>query len=209
MSLAGPKHMAAYEKRVTELAGMGVAFFKMDGIFGHLNSRDFELHGKKYGLPEMPQLGAGAFKADDVRLNDPKYDELKLYYLSAATERLMHCLDSIAVANPKVHVVLSNAAYLSPWWLQHADTVWIINSGDAASNALLYRMSVTERTQFPLNAVFNHEPQYLKSAPAEQGRRYLYSSFARAPGSWSSTSNRVFLRPTIGTCWPKAFSGRR
>jgi len=182
MSLAGPKHMTAYENRMVDLTKLGVRFFKLDGIFGHLNQREFELHGGKYGLPEMPQLEAGSFAAADKRLNDSKYDELKLYYLCAATERLMHCLDEVSQTAPKVHSLLSNAAYLSPWWLQHADTVWIINSGDYASDRLLYQTSVQEKTQFPLNAIFNHEPQVLKSAEPDTRRRYMYSAFARGTG---------------------------
>ena len=42
---------------MVELTRQGVGFFKLDGVFGHLNLRNFELHGGKYGLPEMPQLG--------------------------------------------------------------------------------------------------------------------------------------------------------
>ena len=63
MSMAGPKYMQALEDRMAELTGQGVGFFKLDGVFGHLNLRNFELHGARYGLPEMPQLGVDGLKA--------------------------------------------------------------------------------------------------------------------------------------------------
>lgn len=44
----------------------------------------------------MPQLGLEGFSTSDERLNDPKYDELKSYYLVAGTERLMKIFDGLA-----------------------------------------------------------------------------------------------------------------
>lgn len=194
MSMAGPKYMDALENRMSELVSQGVAFFKLDGVFGHLNQRVFELHGGRYGLPEMPQLGAGGFAPDDKRLNDPKYDELKTYYLSAGTERLMRIFDRLGKQNPKLYIVISNGAYLSPWWLQHCDCSWMINADDAAAgssrtNELVYRdsilhtLSVKENTQFPLNSIFNHEPKKTNSnEPAGIYRNYLFMALSRGTG---------------------------
>lgn len=193
-SLAGPKYMDALEKRMAELVSQGVTFYKLDGVFGHLNRREFDLHGKAYGLPELPYLGAGDFKPDDKRLNDPKYDALKTYYLVAGTERLMKNFDRLAAVNPDVYIVISNAAYLSPWWLQHCDASWMINAGDAAAgkgrtdelvyrDSILYALSVRERTQFPLNAIFNHEPKKTSAGEdPETFRRYLFMALSRGTG---------------------------
>ncbi|GGW39574.1 hypothetical protein [Arenibacter certesii] len=54
MSMAGPKYMQLLEDRMLELTKNGVNYFKLDGIFGHLNTREFELHGYQYGIPYMP-----------------------------------------------------------------------------------------------------------------------------------------------------------
>lgn len=194
VSLAAPKYMDALEKRMAELVSQGVGFFKLDGLFGHLNTRVFELHGGKYGLPELPYLGAGEFGPADQRLNDPKFDELKEYYLVAGTERLVKNFDRLNKLNPKVYIVISNAAYLSPWWLQQCDASWMINADDAAAGAsrtaelvyrdsLLHQLSVTERTQFPLNAIFNHEPKKTDSKETpEVFRNYLYMALSRGTG---------------------------
>jgi hypothetical protein len=194
MSMAGPQYMGMLEKRMVELAQMGVTYFKLDGLFGHLNLRNFELHGARYGLPEMPQLGLEGIKAGDKQLNDSKYDELKLYYLSAGTERLMELFKKVGAANPGVYIVISNGAYLSPWWLQHIDSVWMINAGDAAGGSdrtaeLVYRDSryydiyAQENTQFPMCALFNHEPKKVTSNESKDTfRRYLYMNLSRSTG---------------------------
>ena len=194
MSIAGPKYMQALEDRMLELTKQGVGFFKLDGIFGHLNTRTFELKGDKYGLPVMPQLGIEGFRSDDKRLNDSKYDELKIYYLTAGAERLMQIFKKQAEINPNVYIVISNGAWLSPWWLMAIDSVWMINAGDAAGGSsrtdeLVYRDSVyyqiwtEQKTQFPISALFNHEPKKThNNETKEVFRKYLYMNLSRGTG---------------------------
>ncbi|MDA3924453.1 MAG: hypothetical protein PF904_07130 [Kiritimatiellae bacterium] len=194
MSLAGPKYMGLLENRMVELTKSGVTYFKLDGLFGHLNTRDFELHGGKYGLPEMPQLGLKGIGSSDKKLNDAKYDELKTYYLVAGTERLMQIFKGMTKANPDVYIVISNGAYLSPWWLMHADSSWMIMAGDAAGGSdrtgeLVYRDGVyyeivsKEKTQFPICALFNHEPKKTKTGEGKETfRNYLYMNISRGTG---------------------------
>lgn len=194
MSLAGPKFMDALEARMVELTRQGVGFFKLDGLFGHLNLRNFELHGERYGVPAMPQLGLDGLKSGDVRLNDPKYDELKIYYLTAGTERLMQIFKKQAEVNPEVFLLISNGAWLSPWWLMYVDAVWMINAGDAAGGSsrtaeLVYRDEryhefwTRQSAQFPLSAVFNHEPKKLNSKETKEAfRKYLYMNLSRGTG---------------------------
>jgi hypothetical protein len=97
-------------------------------------------------------------------------------------------------ANPDVYIVISNGAWLSPWWLQHIDAVWMINAGDAAGGSsrtdeLVYRdgvyhdLAVAEQTQFPLHSIFNHEPKKTSSRETKDTfRRYLYMSLSRGTG---------------------------
>jgi hypothetical protein len=194
MSLAGPKYMKLLEDRMVELAGRGVSYFKLDGLFGHLNTRNFELHGDKYGIPHMPQLNLGDMKSGDARLNGAKYDELKTYYLVAGTERLMQVFSKMSKANPDVYIVISNGAYLSSWWLMYIDSVWMINAGDAAGGSsrtreLVYRdgryyeIWNKENTQFPMHAIFNHEPKKRRTGETKDVfRKYLYMNMSRGTG---------------------------
>lgn len=194
MSLAGPKYMQLLEDRMVELTKQGVTYFKLDGLFGHLNRREFDFIGGDYGVPTMSQLDTEGFSPADERLNDPKYDELKTYYLVAGTERLMQIFKKQHEVNPNVYIVISNGAYLSPWWLQYIDAVWMINAGDAAGGSnrtqeLVYRDGVyydtwvKEKTQFPINSVFNHEPKKTKTGESkEQFSEYLWMNLSRGTG---------------------------
>jgi hypothetical protein len=192
MSMTGPKYMQRLENRVLELTKMGVSYFKMDGLFGHLNLRDFELNGR--GTPAMPQFDFSGFSANDIRLNDKKYDEVKTYYLVAGTERLITIFDKMAEINPSVYIAITNGAYLSPWWLQYVDIVWMINAGDAAggnsrTDELTYRDNIyyqiwkTENTKFPMCAIFNHEPKKTNTSEnPDTFKDYLFMNLSRGTG---------------------------
>jgi hypothetical protein len=219
MSMAGPRYMQALEDRMVELNRQGVGYFKLDGLFGHLNVRDFELHGEKYGIPSMPQLGLEGFTSSDARLNDAKYDELKIYYLTAGTERLMQLFAKLAEVDPNIYLLISNGAYLSPWWLMHVDTVWMINAGDAAGGSsrteeLTYRddryyeIWRRQNTQFPLCSVFNHEPKKTRTGESKDDfRKYLYMSLSRGTGFVELYIKPFVLQPgdwdvlSEGLCW--------
>ncbi|HET9570288.1 MAG TPA: hypothetical protein VFP20_02615 [Bacteroidales bacterium] len=194
MSLTGPKYMQKLEDRVLELTKMGVAYFKFDGTFGHLHIRDFELKGR--GTPYMPQFGLpDTLSANSPLLNDSKYDELKTYYLTKGTERLIQIFDKMAEINPAIYISITNGAYLSPWWLQYIDAVWLINAGDAAGGAdrtgeLVYRDNVyyqiwkKENTKYPINSIFNHEPKKNAKNKEEPDvfRNYLFMNLSRGTG---------------------------
>ncbi|MDO5977382.1 alpha-galactosidase [Flavivirga spongiicola] len=192
MSMAGPKYMDAFEERTLELANQGISYFKFDGVFGHLYTRAFEINGR--GTPKMPQLETKGFTSTDTRLNDSKYDELKTYYLVAGTERLIDIFTKVSKINPEVFMAITNGAYLSPWWLQHVDLVWLINADDGAigegrSGELVYRdgvyhdIWVKENTKFPMNAIFNHEPKKVKTGESkEQFSEYLFMNLSRGTG---------------------------
>ena len=142
----------------------------------------------------MPQLNTTGFSSTDPRLNDSKYDELKTYYLVAGTERLIDIFTKVSQINPEVFMAITNGAYLSPWWLQHVDLVWLINAddgavGDGRSGELVYRdgiyhdIWVKENTKYPMHAIFNHEPKKVKTGESEeQFREYLFMNFSRGTG---------------------------
>ncbi|MCA9055421.1 MAG: alpha-galactosidase, partial [Planctomycetaceae bacterium] len=181
MSMTGPQYMDALEARMVQLAASGIAFFKLDGVFGHVNTRNFDIDG---------------FKGSEIELNDSSYDDAKERYLALGSERLMKIFQRMGEANPDVYIVISNGAFLSPWWLQHVDAVWMINAGDAAkgedrTGELVYRDSAyyqlasdsADSTQFPLNSLFNHEPKKTSSGETpDVFRRYLFMSLSRGTG---------------------------
>lgn len=192
MSMTGPVYMQKLEERILELARMGVAYFKFDGLFGHLNTRDFEVKGR--GTAYMPQLGVSDFKGNEKELNDARYNELKEYYLCNGTERLMKIFKKLHEINPDIFLAITNGAYLSPWWMQYVDVVWLINAGDAASgnsrtqelvyrDGIYYQIWEQENTKFPMNSIFNHEPKKTSTGEPEQTfRDYLFMNLSRGTG---------------------------
>ncbi|WPJ95371.1 hypothetical protein SH580_18275 [Coraliomargarita algicola] len=194
MSLANTPYMDKLEDRLVELTNQGFSYFKLDGTFGNLRTREFDIDGAEHGVPVMPQLGTEGLSPDDERLNDNKYNELKIYYLTVGTERLMKTFKSMSEANPEVYIVISNGAYLSPWWLMHVDAVWMINAGDAAGGSgrteqLVYRdgvyhdIWVKENTHYPMNALFNHEPKKTETGESrEEFESYLLMNMSRGTG---------------------------
>ena len=182
MSMTGKKYMLKLEERVLELARMGISYFKFDGLFGHLNLRDFDIADNPFP------------SSNDERLHDRHFDEQKGYYLSAGTERLIQIFDKLNTVNPDIFIAITNGAYLSPWWLQYIDIVWLINAGDAAkgdnrTGELVYRDQIyhqiwkEENTTFPMSAIFNHEPKKTQTNETpETFRDYLYMNFSRGTG---------------------------
>ncbi|GAA4462580.1 hypothetical protein [Novipirellula rosea] len=189
MSLTDPGYMDKLEERMTGLARDGVSYFKLDGVFGHLNTRNFDVPG---------------FKGSEAALNAPQYDPQKIQYLAAGSERLIQMFAAMHDANPDVYIVISNGAWLSPWWLQHIDSVWMINAGDAAGGStrtqeLVYRdgvyhdLAVTENTQFPLHSLFNHEPKKTSSKETKETfRQYLYMNMSRGTGFVE-----LYIKPSV------------
>lgn len=192
MSMTGPRYMDALEKRILELTGQGIGFFKFDGIFGHLYTRAFELQGR--GTARMPQLGTDGMSSTSPLLNDSRFDELKTYYLVAGTERLMEIFTKMGQMDPDIFIALTNGAYLSPWWLQYVDVLWLINAddgsvGEGRTGELIYRdgiyhdIWVKENTKFPMNAIFNHEPKKTTSGESDVTfSQYLWMNLSRGTG---------------------------
>lgn len=182
MSMTGETYMQKLEERVLELAKMGISYFKFDGVFGHLNTRDFYLKNNPFP------------SSNDERLNSAAFDDQKEQYLVAGTERLMHIFNELHEVNPEIFLAITNGAYLSAWWLQYVDVVWLINAGDAAkgddrTDELVYRDQVyyqiwkEERTKFPMCSIFNHEPKKTQAGEASEAfRKYLYMNLSRGTG---------------------------
>jgi hypothetical protein len=193
MSMTGPKYMPLLEKRLLEMEDMGAVYFKLDGIFGDVATRYFETKPGR-GAPVMSHLFPEDVVANDPRLDDPKFDETKRYYITAATENLMAIFDKMHQRNPKVRILCHNGATISPWWLMHLDVLSLVNSNDHAMGAnrteqlcyrdgLYYQLTVADGNQIPLCSFFNHEPAKDSNRASDKTpddfRRYLFMALSR------------------------------
>lgn len=106
--------------------------------------------------------------------------------------------------NPKVYTAITNGAYLSPWWLQHVDAVWLINCGDAASgnnrnDELVYRDGTyydalcLDNAKFPINSIWNHEPKKTTTGESKEVfKDYLFMHLSRGTGFVE-----LYLKPRV------------
>ena len=141
--MAGPKYQDAMVQRLNKLVtDARVKYFKHD--FNYFNC-----------------TGSGPGYKDTPRHS---------FEDNAAAE--MRILDSVHQTDPDVFSTITSHMWLSPWWLAHADTVWI-NTSDFGENLtapafeprersityydeFLYQHFHENHIQFPLNAIMTH-----------------------------------------------------
>jgi len=141
--LAGPKYNAALKKRLKNLVEVqGAEYFKHDFNF-------FECYN-----PNTP------------------YFQDKRHSFEANVNAQADLLDYLHSLNKKTYLNITSNMWLSPWWLKHADTVWV-GSGDYGytyagasieprdwailyTDAWLYRRLVEEGARYPMNAIMTH-----------------------------------------------------
>ena len=141
--LAGPKYNEALRARLRELIEKdGARYFKHDFNFLVCNGKD----------TPWPATERHSYEANTV-----------------AEEGL---LDFIHGVNKDVYLNVTSYMWLSPWWLPHADTLWIGSSDygwDTATVSLeprewsvnyvdgwVYRRLIEEGARFPVNALMTH-----------------------------------------------------
>ena len=123
------------------------------------------------------------FKGGEPELSDAKYDEAKECYLSLGSADCIKIFKRMGESNPDVYIVISNGGFLSSWWLQHVDAVWMINAGDAADGAdrtaeLVYRDGAT-----------SNSPPRPRTTP----------SFPSTPSSTTNRRRRRAVRPRMSS----------
>ncbi|WP_233243992.1 alpha-galactosidase [Tamlana fucoidanivorans] len=195
MSMVGEKYMELLEEALLRMVDMGAVYFKLDGIFGHMGARFFEVVPNR-GTPVMTHLLPKDIVADDVRLNDEKFDEMKRYYITRGTERLIKIYEKMIALNPKVRILNHNGATISPWWLMTTDVISLVNQQDGAQggsdrnaqmvyrDGIYYQTVKTDGNQIPINSIFNHEPakdggDRFDDANFEDFRNYFFMNLAR------------------------------
>ncbi|WP_462345659.1 hypothetical protein [Coprobacter fastidiosus] len=193
MCMTGEKYLELLEEALLRMARMGAEYFKLDGIFGNMKYRFFPVR-PGMGTPVMEHLLEKNMVANDPRLNDARYDEMKRFYITRSTERLISIFQKMRKINPRIRIMCHNGATISPWWLMTTDVLSLVNQQDGAQgkdrnsqlcyrDAIYYQTVMTDNNQIPINSIFNHEPSKDENrfgdTDPEVFRNYFFMSISR------------------------------
>jgi len=127
------------------------------------------------------------------------------YYYSDHWERWIDAFEELRAVKPDVYLNITSATFVSPWWLQWVNAVWLNNSSDMgflgggsdADQMLTYRddryyqLFEVQKAQFPAGYIYNHEPCYgamnynqgkLVNMSTEEFIKYLLMCMTRGTG---------------------------
>ncbi len=126
-------------------------------------------------LDMQKTYGINYFKLDGVPFgcNEPDHGHPTGIYSREADERVfINLLSKLRQQKPDVFLNVTTGIWLSPWWLQYADTVWMggedsgylqtlptlspRQSAISYRDAVLYNNFVREQLQFPLSSIMTH-----------------------------------------------------
>ncbi len=146
MCMAGQNYMPALKHMILQhMIDYDVSHFKLDGWFnGACTDTN---HGHPTG-----KNGA--------------------YYYTMGTEYMIDIFQAMHAQDPNVSISITVGTWVSPWFLQYVDFVWLNNSedngflGDGPSrtqmlrhrDSKMYNNYVADNAQFPLNSVCNLDP---------------------------------------------------
>jgi hypothetical protein len=120
----------------------------------------------------MRQEEVNYFKLDNLTTScgNPKHGHrIGKYAQAGLTDAFIDILDAVRAENKEVMLNITRGAWLSPWWLMHADVVWVggmdyfySGKGTKRQRAINYRDQIMykrfgeEKAQFPLNSLMTH-----------------------------------------------------
>jgi hypothetical protein len=163
--------------------GLNISWGDKQGYETSENDHHYCMAGPKFNAALRDRLktlvaddGARYFKHDFnfISCMSPRtsYPQTERHSFEANVNAEIGLLDYIHSLNPDVYLNVTSYMWLSPWWLPHADTLWMGSSDygydyGAASleprdwdltyrDLWLYRRLVVEGALYPMNAVMTH-----------------------------------------------------
>jgi hypothetical protein len=120
----------------------------------------------------MREYGVNYYKLDNLTTScpNPRHGHRTGRYGQAGlTDAFIDILDAARAENPDVMLNITRGAWLSPWWLMHADVVWVggmdygyAGKGTKRQRSITYRDRIMykrfgqEKAQFPINSLMTH-----------------------------------------------------
>ncbi len=130
---------------------------------------------KKKTLQYLQEADLSFYKIDGFLsvCNETNHNHLPgIYSRHALTARFVEILKALRQANPNIFIDITVGTWLSPWWLQYADAVWMTGADYGHAEGVpafserdkaitfrdftLYKDFVKQQFQFPLSNVMTH-----------------------------------------------------
>ncbi|MGH9533952.1 MAG: hypothetical protein ACRD2E_03740 [Terriglobales bacterium] len=146
-----------------------------NGQYLCLAGRNYSRYFTATLLRDQRRYDVNYFKLDGVPFgcNNPDHGHpVGIYSREADARVFIHLLQALRAQNPRVFINATTSIWLSPWWLQYADTVWMggedsgylptvptlqpRQSAISYRDSVLYEDFVTHQLQFPLNSIMTH-----------------------------------------------------
>jgi len=100
-----------------------------------INNDQLCLAGKKYGelfkkrvVDFVRDAGVGYFKWDGIQFSCSNPDHghpVGIYSRRAVMEKVIELCRAVRAENPDIFLNITSGTWLSPWWVQYADTIWM------------------------------------------------------------------------------------
>lgn len=150
-------------------------------VIGHGENSMMDIGGKKYSAlfkerttSMVRNEGVGYFKWDGLQFSDsdPSHGHpIGIYSRRALLDSLFSDCAAVRAVNPHVYLNITSGTWLSPWWLEHANQIWMqgfdfgfadvpsVNQRDAAmtyKDVVLYNDFHNLDEWFPVSNLMTH-----------------------------------------------------
>jgi len=145
------------------------------GDFLCFSGTKYKKQFEKKMVEYVSNYNLGYFKWDGFLLacNEPNHGHLPgVYSRTDLIETYMHMMKSVAKVNPNIFINVTVGSWLSPWWLQYADCIWMqgedyayaedVPSMNPRDKSITYRDAVLwqnfqrDSLLFPMSSLMTH-----------------------------------------------------
>jgi hypothetical protein len=149
--------------------------YEKTGDFLCFAGKKYKAEFEKKMVEYTKEFNMGYFKWDGFLLacNEPDHGHLPgVYSREALINTYMHMMNAVRKVNPDIFINITVGSWLSPWWLQYADCIWMqgedyayaedVPSTNPREKSITYRDAVlwdnfqNQKLLFPMSSLMTH-----------------------------------------------------
>lgn len=164
-----------YSNRETRVKWGSEHGYEKTGEFLCFAGKKYKAEFEKKMVEYTKDFDIGYFKWDGFLLacNEPDHGHLPgVYSRKALIDTYIHMMKSVRKINPNIFINITVGSWLSPWWLQYADCIWMqgedyayaedVPSTNPREKSITYRDAVlwdnfqNQKLLFPMSGLMTH-----------------------------------------------------